>query len=162
MLQDAVLVPGLVSRIDFSGPHGFFRLLDADARHFLLNVRLSVPDGRIFLNTQADGVWGEPEELLLPDQEDAEQLTVSIKLAGFLEVWNSRQSLRFERFTAETGGQVRYCVFKHASNPGETLKLSVPRPEEMAAQIASQVALRRLDMFERRLQEQAGGMPENG
>ncbi|MGD9861579.1 MAG: hypothetical protein AB7S99_00040 [Pseudodonghicola sp.] len=158
MLRDAMLVPGIENRIDFSGPHGFVRLLNADASHFLLNMRFSAPEGRLFLNTQADGVWGAPREL--PLAEGSEQATVFFRLTDVLEIRNAEHSLRFERFDAETGRQVRYSVFKNAGNPGETLKLSVPRPEEMAAQIASQVALRRLDMLERQLQGQRPGQAQ--
>lgn len=151
MLRDAVLVPGLVHRINFSGPTGFCRLLDAEARHLLLNMRLSEPEGQIFINTQRDGAWGEPMQISLSADGVPDRLSVFFKLTETLEIWNARDMLAFERFDAETGKEVRYCVLKNAANPGETLKLSVPRPEEMAAQIATQVAMRRLDALERKL-----------
>jgi len=159
MLQDAVLMPGLEIRIDFSGPNGFVRLLDAEAQHLLLNMRFSAPDGILYLNTQTDGIWGKPEQIPLPEKEGPARHRVFFRLTDVLEIWNAEHRHRFERFDAGVAGQVRFSVFRNALNPGETLKLSVPRPEEMAAQIAAQVAMRRLDMLERKLQDGAGGEP---
>jgi|GEM_PF-6424024 len=159
MLQDSVLIPGLETRIDFSGPNGFIRLLDPDAQNLLLNMRFSAPDGMLYLNTQTDGAWGKPEQMPLPEAEGPARQTVFFRLTDVLEIWNAEHRHRFERFDAGVARQVRYCVFRNAANPGETLKLSVPRPEEMAAQIATQVAMRRLDRLERKLQDGAGGMP---
>lgn len=159
MLQDTAIIPGVVNTIEFSGPHGFARFLDAEAQHVLLNMRLSIPERRIFLNTRNDGVWGEPDFLDLAGQEETDRVVVHLKLTDVLELWTSTMAMRFERFDAETAGNVRYCMLRNATNPGGTLKLSVPRPEEMAAQIASQVVLRRLDQIERQLPGLAGEMP---
>jgi len=159
MLQDAVLMPGLETRIEFSGPNGFIRLLDSEAQNLLLNMRFSAPDGTLYLNTQTDGVWGKPEQMPLPEAEGPARQTVFFKLTDVLEIWNAEHMHRFERFDAGVAEQLRYCVFKNASNPGETLKLSVPRPEEMAAQIVAQVAMRRLDTLERKLRGEADNMP---
>ena len=159
MLQDAVLIPGLETMIEFTGPNGFVRLVDAEAMHLLLNMRFSAPDGMLYLNTRTDGIWGEPEQMPLPEAEGPARQVVFFKLTDVLEIWNAEHRHRFERFDAGVAEQVRYCMFKNAKNPGETLTLSVPRPEEMAAQIAAQVAMRRLDTLERKLQDGAGMPP---
>lgn len=161
MLQDAVIVRGVVNRIEFTGPNGFLRLMDADARHLLLHLRFSAPEGMLFLNTQSDGAWGRPEQMPLPEQ-GTDRNWVAFKLEDKLELWNSAGAFEFERFSAEAAGQVRYCVMKNAVNPGDTLKLSVPRPEEMAAQITAQVAMRRLDALERQLGHVAPADPAAG
>lgn len=152
MLLSASVFPGIVHKIIFSEGHSFVRLLDADAQHILLYLRLSVPDNRVFINTRTDGVWGERTSLVLPKAGTPDRLSLSFKIESVLEIWNAHESLRFDRFDAATAEQVRYCILQNVSNQGDSLRLSVPRPEEMAAQISTQVAQRRMDMLERRLQ----------
>lgn len=150
MLQPACLIPGLINTIRFSDDLSFVRLLDADAT-ILLNLRISVPDGQIFINDQIDEAWGQRVSIDLPARDNPEFLTLHFKLADHLEFWNSRKVTVFERFTKATGEKVRYCLFKNASNPGDSLASPLKRPADVATAIATQVALRRADQLEKKL-----------
>lgn len=59
------IIPSQPNSIIFSNGFSFLRFLNADAE-ILLNIRLSVPDGRIFVNDQLNGAWGERASLALP------------------------------------------------------------------------------------------------
>lgn len=149
MLHDSYLPCGIVHKIVFSGPAGFFRLLDADAQHLLLHLRFSDPENAVFVNTQRDGVWGEPIRIALGGP--GERHSVYFKMTKRAEIWTAAQSLGFERFTKEDQEMVRYAAYRNAHNADETLRLTLERPEEMAAQIATRVALRRIGVLERKL-----------
>lgn len=152
MLQSASLIPGLVNEVHFKNDFSFLRLLDAEG-DLLLNIRISVPDGKIFINDQTDNVWGERVHIQLPPQSSPDFLKLWFKLENHLEFWNTEAPLSFERFDRKRGSAVRFCHLKNATNPNGTLTSQVPRPEEMAAMISSQVAQRRADLTEKRLDQ---------
>lgn len=150
MLQTANLIPGLVNTIHFTDGFSFIRLLDAEGG-ILLNLRVSVPDGKLYINDQVENTWRQRLELDLPSKDDPNYLTLHFKAEQHLELWNSKQVLVFNRFPREACERVRYCLLKNASNPGETLISQTLPPADVAARIATKVALRRTEQLEARL-----------
>lgn len=151
MLQPACLVPGLENTVRFTNGLSFIRLLDGDGA-ILLNLRIAVPDGKIFINDQVDQQWRERREILLPAPEAEDYLRLNFALnQEHLELWNSHERVAFLRFTHATADRVRYCVLKNAFDDSETVISLVLRPEEMAAEIASQIAMGRTDLLEAKL-----------
>lgn len=153
MLQPACLVLGLENRVRFTDNLSFIRLLDADGA-ILLNLRISVPDGKIFINDQVNQQWRERLEIALPAPEAQDFLNLSFALNDEgLELWNSQERVAFRRFTHATADLVRYCVLKNAFDDGETMISSVLLPGEMAAEIASKIAIGRVDLLEEKLDD---------
>jgi len=155
MLKNTLIIPNIVNTVTFSNGFSFLRLLDAKAE-ILLNLRLSVPDGKIFINDQPEiGVWGKREEILLPPAHVADRFTLHFKVEKELVLWNSTASQTFERFGREHGENVRYSVMTGVQDTGKTLVSSVREPGEMAAAIASKVMLRRMDQLEAQMAKTA-------
>lgn len=150
MLQPACLIPGLINTVQFSDDVSFVRLLDADAA-ILLNLRVSVPEGKVFINDQTEDAWGQRQHIELPPKGSPDFLTLHFKIMNHLEFWNSHRAMVFERFTRETADRVCYCLFKNSSNPGDSLASPFQRPADVATAIATQVALRRADQLEKKL-----------
>lgn len=151
MMQKANFIPGLVHDLTFTNGFSYIRLLDEHA-HILLNLRCSVPDHCIYINDQSEtGAWGERSSIELPAEGTAERLRLHIKVENHLELWNSSRSARFERFTKEIAGKVRYCILHDAQNTNQCLVQKFTTVDEMSAELANQVAMRRIDQLEGQL-----------
>lgn len=155
MLQESLIIPNVVNTVTFANGFSFLRLLDAKAE-ILLNMRISVPDGRIFINDQPEiGVWGARQEILLPSANAPDRFTLHFKVENELVLWNSTAATSFARFTKETGERVRYAVLNNAQDTGKSLITSVREPGEMSARIATKVMLRRMDQLEAQVAQAA-------
>lgn len=148
MVKESVIIPMMVNKIRFTAPTGFVRFYDADLETLPLNIRYSEPDKKIFINDRLGVAWGEPISLTTSDKDSSLPFTVNFKLTTTLEIWNQTEVMKFDRLTSEKAKTIRYVQFKNAVNDGDTLLLSVPRPEEMASQIATHVSMKRLDKIE--------------
>lgn len=154
MLQETFIIPNLLNTVTFSEGNSYLRLLDAKAQ-ILLSMRLSVPDGKVFLNDQPEiGVWGQREIFPLPPAGFDDRFTLHFRVEQELVVWNRHTSTTFSRFGLEIAERVRYCILNHVQDSGKTLLSSVPASGEMAAKIITKVMLRRMDQLEAQIATQ--------
>jgi len=151
MIQPASLISGLINLIRFSNDVSYVRLLDADGA-ILLNLRIEVPQGMIFINDQVDHVWRERRSIALPEVDAEDFLLLEVQMGEeHLQLQNSVDNLDFIRFTGATADRVRYCVFKNAFDENGTVISPVLRPEEMAAEVASRISTGRVNLLEEKL-----------
>jgi hypothetical protein len=152
-MHQSQIAPNLVYRVVL--PPGARVALVAgnglDVLFFLLH-REGEPEGRIVINDQFGGEWGEEVQLPLSSPADPSRETVEFKFNGdLMEVWNSVKSERFGRFDADRCERVRFVRLNGAENPGRSLISKLESLDATLAQIESHLLHRRIDALEARL-----------